>query len=55
MKNLKHITKAQAVAMFEDCKNISASGVAFSSLSYLVDVSESKTVGGKKLLKKSVN
>jgi hypothetical protein len=54
MKNLKHITKAQAVAMFEDYKNISASGVAFSSLSYLVDVAESKTVGGKKLLKKFV-
>ena len=54
MKNSKHITKAQAVAMFEDYKNISASGVAFSSLSYLVDVSESKTVNGKKLLKKFV-
>jgi hypothetical protein len=54
MKNLKHITKAQAVAMFEDYKKVSASGVAFSSLSYLVDVSESKTVGGKKLLKKFV-
>ncbi len=54
MKNLKHITKAQAVAMFEDYKNISASGVAFSSLSYLVDVNESKTVGGEKLLKKFV-
>jgi hypothetical protein len=54
MNNLKHITKAQAVAMFEDYKNISASGVTFSSLSYLVDVAESKTVNGKKLLKKFV-
>ena len=54
MKNLKHITKAQAVAMFEDYKNISASGVAFSSLTYLVDVAESKTVKGEKLLKKLV-
>ena len=54
MKNLKHITKAQAVAMFEDYKNVSASGVTFSSLSYLVDVSESKTVKGQKLLKKFV-
>ncbi len=54
MKNLKHITKAQAVAMFEDYKNISASGVAFSSLSYLVDVDESKVVNKAKLLKKFV-
>jgi hypothetical protein len=54
MKNLKHITRAQAVAMFEDYKNISASGVAFSSLSYLVDVNESKTVKGEKLLKKFI-
>lgn len=50
----KHITKAQAVAMFENYKNVSASGVAFSSLTYLVDVAESKTVKGKKLLKKLV-
>jgi hypothetical protein len=54
MKNAKFITKAQAVAMFEDYKNISASGVTFSSLSYLVDVSESKTVNKAKLLKKFV-
>lgn len=54
MSNLKHITKAQAVAMFEDYKTLSASGVAFSSLSYLVDVNESKTVKGEKLLKKFV-
>lgn len=54
MKNLKHITTAQAIAMFEDYKNISASGVAFSSLSYLVDVAESKVSNGKKLLKKFV-
>ena len=54
MSNLKHITKAQAVSMFENYKNLSASGVAFSSLSYIVDVDESKTVNGKKLLKKFV-
>jgi hypothetical protein len=54
MSNLQHITKAQAVAMFEDYKNISATGVAFSSLSYLVDVAESKKVDGKHLLKKFV-
>jgi hypothetical protein len=54
MKNLKHITKAQAVTMFEDYKNVSASGVAFSSLTYLVDVAESKTVKGEKLLKKLI-
>ncbi|MEK6829833.1 MAG: hypothetical protein AABY15_06970 [Nanoarchaeota archaeon] len=54
MKNLKHITTGQAIAMFENYKGLSASGVAFSSLSYLVDVAESKTVDGKKLLKKFV-
>jgi hypothetical protein len=54
MKNLKHITKAQAVGMFENYKNISASGVSFSSLSYLVDVAESKVSDGQKLLKKFV-
>lgn len=54
MKNLKHITRGQAIAMFEDYKNVSASGVAFSSLSYLVDVAESKVVKGMKLLKKFV-
>jgi len=54
MKNLKHVTKAQAVAMFENYKTLSASGVAFSSLTYLVDVSESKTVNGEKLLKKLI-
>lgn len=54
MKNLKHVTKAQAVAMFENYKTLSASGVAFSSLTYLVDVSESKTVKGEKLLKKLI-
>ena len=54
MNNLKHITKGQAVAMFENYKGLSASGVAFSSLSYLVDVAESKTVKGEKLLKKFV-
>lgn len=54
MKNLKHITKAQAVGMFENYKNISASGVSFSSLSYLVDVAESKISDGQKLLKKFV-
>lgn len=54
MNNLKHITKAQAVAMFENYKTLSASGVSFSSISYLVDVNESKTVDGKKLLKKFV-
>ncbi len=54
MKNLKHITKAQAVAMFEGYKTLSASGVSFSSLTYLVDVAESKTVSGEKLLKKLI-
>ncbi len=54
MNNLKHITKAQAVAMFENYKGLSATGVSFSSLSYLTDVSESKTVKGQKLLKKFV-
>ena len=54
MKNIKHITTAQAVALFEDYNKISASGVAFSSLTYLVDVSESKTVKGQKVLKKLV-
>lgn len=54
MSTIKHITKAQAVALFEDYEKISASGVAFSSLSYLVDVTESKTVNKKKVLKKFV-
>lgn len=54
MNTIKHITKAQAIALFEDYEKISASGVAFSSLSYLVDVAESKTVNKKKLLKKFI-
>lgn len=55
MKDLVRITKLQAINMFENYKKeISASGVAFSNVTYLVDESKSKTVGGKKLLQKMV-
>lgn len=54
MKNVKNITKAQAVAMYEKYNEISATGVAMSSLSYLVDVAESKTVNKAKVLKKFI-
>lgn len=55
MKNLVRITKDQAVAMFTNYKKeVSASGVAFSSITYLVDESKSKTVKGKKMLQKMV-
>jgi len=55
MKNLVTITKGQAISMFSNYKKeVSASGVAFSNITYLVDVSESKTVGGKKMLQKMV-
>jgi hypothetical protein len=54
VKNVENVTKAQAVAMFENYKEVSASGVTFSSLTYLVDVAESKTVNKAKLLKKLI-
>lgn len=55
MKNLVRITKDQAIAMFTNYKKeVSASGVAFSSLTYLCDESKSKTVKGKKMLQKMV-
>jgi hypothetical protein len=55
MKNLVTITKGQAVSMFSNYKKeVSASGVAFSNITYLVDESKSKTVGGKKMLQKMV-
>jgi hypothetical protein len=54
MKNSKAITRVQALEMFEDFKKITASGVTFSNITYLVDVNESKTVNKQKLLKKLV-
>lgn len=55
MKNVKHITKAQAVVLFENFnKEVSATGVTFGSISYLVDESKSKTVNKEKLIKKHV-
>lgn len=54
-KNLIYVTVAEAVRMFLDYnKQLSASGVAFSSITYLVDEAKSKTVNGKKLLQKMV-
>ena len=55
MKNLVTITRPEAIAMFINYrKEVSASGVAFSNLTYLVDESKSKTVKGKKMLQKLV-
>ena len=55
MKNLVRITKEQAISMFTNYKKeVSASGVAFSNITYLVDESKSKTVKGKKMLQKMV-
>jgi len=55
MKNLVRITRDQAVTMFTNYKKeVSASGVAFSNIAYLVDESKSKTVKGKKVLQKMV-
>jgi len=54
-KNLVHVTVAEAVEMFLNYnKELSASGVAFSNVTYLVDESKSKTVKGSKMLQKMV-
>jgi len=54
-KNLVHVSVEQAVEMFLNYKKeLSASGVAFSHVSYLVDESKSKQVLGKKVLQKMV-
>lgn len=54
-KNLIYVTVAEAVRMFLDYnKHLSASGVAFSSVTYLVDEAKSKQVNGKKMLQKMV-
>ncbi len=55
MKNLVNITREEALRMFSNYKKeLSASGVAFSSMTYLCDESKSKTVGGEKMLQKFV-
>lgn len=55
MKNLVRITLPQAIAMFTNYKKeVSASGVAFSNITYLVDESKSKQVKGKRMLQKMV-
>ena len=55
MKNLIQITKVEALRMFTNYKKeVSASGVAFSNITYLVDESKSKQANGKKLLQKMV-
>lgn len=54
-KNLIYVTVAEAVEMFLNYdKHLSKSGVAFSSVTYLVDESKSKTVKGAKMLQKMV-
>jgi hypothetical protein len=56
MKNLELITRPSAISMFINYeKELSASGVAFSNLTYIVDESKSKTKQGKKLLQKKVD
>lgn len=55
MKNLVRIKRTQALEMFLNYKKeVSASGVAFSSLTYICDESKSKTVKGVKVLQKMV-
>jgi len=55
MKNLVRITRDEALRMFTNYKKeVSASGVAFSNIAYLVDESRSKTVKGEKVLQKMV-
>jgi len=55
MKNIIKITRSQALSMFLNYnKEVSASGVAFSNLTYMVDEGKSKTVGGKKAIQKLV-
>ena len=55
MKNLVKIQLSTAIDMFLNYnKELSASGVAFSNICYLVDESKSKTVNKKKLLQKMV-
>ena len=53
MKNVKNVTRAEAVVLFENFdKEISMTGVTFGSITYLVDESKSKTVNKQKLIKK---
>lgn len=55
MKNLVTITRPQAISMFINYrKEVSASGVAFSNLTYICDESKSKTVNKQKVLQKLV-
>lgn len=55
MKDLVRITRQNAIQMFLNYKKeISATGVAFSSLTYICDENKSRTVKGKKLLQKMV-
>ena len=55
MKNVIKLTVNQAVAMFLNYrKEVSASGVAFSNLSYNVAERGSKTVKGQNILRKDV-
>ena len=55
MKNLIQITRPNAILMFVNyLKEVSASGVAFSNLTYLTDESKSKTINKKKALQKLV-
>lgn len=55
MKNLVRVNRQSALEMFLNYKKeISATGVAFSSLTYICDESKSKTVKGEKMLQKMV-
>lgn len=54
MENSEYITRSQALDKFENFEKITASGVTFGSITYLVDVSESKVVNKANLLKKLV-
>lgn len=55
MKDIIYVTVQETIDMFLNYrKEVSASGVAFSNITYFVDESKSKTKGGKKMLQKSV-
>jgi len=53
--SIKKISQVEAENLFLDYKKISASGVAFSNVTYFTDESKSKTKGGKKMLQKLVS
>jgi len=55
LKNIIKVTKDEALQMFLNYKKeISATGVAFSNITYMCDEAKSKTVKGNKMLQKLV-